>query len=327
MPAIAIVVIGCLLLALVLVDVFRTVMWSSAGAGPITGLVTMVFRRGVVPLARRRPIALSMVGPLALASIPLVWAALLVVGFAFALQIDPDAVVHATTGLPADWSEQLYVAGYSVFTLGNGDFAPATTFGEVAFVLMSATGLLLMTLSVTYLIPVISASVAARSFASSVLSLGDSAAELVVEAWDGERIALDHQIRQWNEQLSMLGQQHLAYPVLHIFTGNDVEAVAPLAVQRVDETLTLLDAVDQRAAPERPARRQLRSSVESYVESFGTPVDDSAPPPDPPDLSLLRAAGIPLRADDDTFAQVSDALAGHRSRVHQVAGHDSPEHD
>lgn len=148
----------------------------------------------------------------------------------------------------------------------------------------------------------------------------------MVQAWDGQRIDLDRQVATWDQQLSSLGHQHLAYPVLHIFTGNDIDAAAPLAVQRVDEVLTLLDAVDQGAAPSRTDRRQLRASVERYVSSYGTPIEPERPAPPPPGLELLRAAGVPLRVDDATFDQMADALAPHRSEVHQIAGHDSPDH-
>lgn len=327
MPATLVAVLGCLLVLLVVVDIFRTVLWSSAGAGPITSAITAIHRRALVPVVRGNRTLLSLLGPLVLGLVVLTWATVLVVGATLILQGDPEAVVHSTTRRPADAWERAYVAGYSVFTLGNGDFQPSGTYGQVSFVVMSGAGLLLMTLSITYLVPVIQASVSARAFASSVLSLGDSAAEIVVQGWNGQRVDLDRQVAAWDQHLSTLGHQHLAYPVLHIFTGNDVDAAAPLAVQRVDEVLTLLDAVTQDAAPSRIDRRQLRASVERYVSSYGAPIDPDRPPPPPPGLGLLRAAGIPLRVDDETFAQMAGALGDHRSRVHQVAGHDTSDDD
>lgn len=314
------VVLGWSLVALVAVDLFRTVLWSGQGGGPVTGLVTMALRRGLQPLARRSRMVLSALGPLALLGIVMAWTGLLLVGFTLTFQMDPDAVVRPSTGLPAGFSERAYAVGYNVFTLGNGDLAPASDLMRLMFVVTSATGLFLMTVSVTYLVPVIGASVGSRSFASSVLSIGGTAPEIVVAAWDGERIALDHQLRQWDDQLSLLGNQHLAYPVLHLFASADPDASAPRAVACVDDLLTLLDAVEPAVAPARPERRQLRSSVQRYIRTYGEPVDEDASPPEAPDLTLLRAAGIPLRATEDDMEQMAAALSEHRTRVHQIAG-------
>lgn len=51
--------------ALVLVDVFRTVLWSGRGAGPLTTVVTAVGRRASSRL-EGRPVARSAVGPAAI---------------------------------------------------------------------------------------------------------------------------------------------------------------------------------------------------------------------------------------------------------------------
>lgn len=315
------VAVGWALIALVVGDVFQTVLWSGAGGGPVTTRVTNVFRQGITRLARSRRKVMSALGPLALVIIVSTWAALLLIGFTLTMQMDPDAVVSSATREPADWCERAYVAGYAVFTLGNGDYVPVSDLMRTMFVLMSAAGLFLMTLSVTYLLPVISASVGARSLASSVLSLGSSAGETIVEAWDGHRVRLDDELRQWDQQLSTLGHQHLAYPVLHLFHSTDPQGSAPAAVVRIDEVLTLLDAVEPTAAPPRPERRQLRSTIERYVSTYGAPVDGAGPTPPAPDLSLLRAAGIPLRVTEQDFSQMLQALDRHRSRVHQVGAH------
>lgn len=230
MPNVVLVILGWTLVALTAVDVFRTVLWSGQGGGPVTGLVTWVIRQGLMPIGKRNRIVLSALGPVALLGIIAAWTGMLLVGFTLTFQMDPDAVVRPSTGDPVSWSERAYAVGYNVFTLGNGDLAPSSDLMRAMFVLTAAAGLFLMTVSVTYLVPVIGASVTARSFASSVLSLGDSPSEIVVEAWDGDRIRLDHQLRQWDEQLSLLGHQHLAYPVLHLFDSADAQASAPRAM-------------------------------------------------------------------------------------------------
>lgn len=311
-------VIGWLLVALVLADLFRTVLWSGEGAGPLTAALTAAARRTLPPLAgRNRPLH-SMIGPLALAAVVAAWAALLLVGFALVLQMDPDAVRSASSDRPADWFERAYFVGYTIFTLGNGDFVPATDLLRAITVLMNALGMLLVTLSVTYLVPVISASVGSRAFASSTAALGETAEDVVTGAWDGTRVDLDHELRSLAVQLSTLAHQHLAYPVLHLFHSSDRSSSAPLAVAELDDVLTLLDAVAPEAAPARPPRRQLRSSIEDYVKTYGPEIEPGEPAPAPV-LEPLVAAGIPVVHDPGSFAATVDERGEWRGRVQNLA--------
>lgn len=310
------VTLGWLLVLLVVVDAFRTVLWSSQGAGPLTGTITGLGRRLLPRIPGDR--ARSAVGPLAIVAIVAVWSLLLLVGFTLVFEGDPDAIRTASTDRPVGWSQRAYFVGYSLFTLGNGDLAPVTDAGRLATVAISATGLFLITLSVTYVLPVISASVASRSFASGVQSLGDTPQDVVLGAWDGERVRLDHQLCDLATQLSLLAEQQLAYPVLHLFHSPEPSASAPLAVARVDDVLTLLDGLDGRVAPTKTSRRQLRAAVHAYVQTYGHPVGDSGTPPPLPDTQQLATGGIPL-LDPVAYSRTAAELGAHRADVHHLA--------
>lgn len=311
------VALGWLLVALVVLDAFRTVLWSSQGAGPLTGAVTG-FGRRLLPRLPGGGRVRSAVGPIAVLAIVGLWSLLLLVGFTLVFEGDPDAIRTASSDRPVGWSQRAYYVGYSLFTLGNGDLAPVTDAGRLTTVAISATGLFLITLSVTYVLPVISASVASRSFASGATSLGDTPQDVVLGAWDGERIRLDDQLRDLATQLSLLAEQQLAYPVLHLFNSPEPSASAPLAVARLDDVLTLLDGVDQRVAPTASPRRQLRAAVHAYVQTYGHPVGESGTPPALPATGPLAAGGVPL-SDPAAYARQAAELDGHRADVRQIA--------
>lgn len=310
-------VFGCLLVVLVAVDAFRTVLWSSRGAGPLTALIT----RAILPLTRhigtRSRNLLSGVGPLALLLVVSTWVVLLLVGFVFALQFDHDGIAAATTDRPADIGEQAYYVGYTLFTLGTGEYVPTTDWVRAVSVLINAAGMFLITLSVTYVLPVISASVQSRSFGSSVLSLGSSPEDIITGAWDGHSVNLDHQLRDASTELTQLAHQHLAYPLLHLFHSSQASSSAPLAVAVADEVLTLLDAVDPSVVPPIPGRRQLRSSIELYTETYGRHLDDGDPPAIP-SLDALAGAGIPLVHDEWSFARLVAERGDHRARMQRL---------
>lgn len=306
------VTLGWLLIVLVIVDVFRTVLWSAEGAGPLTGGLTSTARR-VAPHLRGGGGVRSVLGPLTLALIVILWAVLLYVGFVLTLEADPDSIGTSTAKQPVPLGQRVYFVGYALFTLGNGDLAPLTDGSRAITVLISATGLLLITTAVTYLLPVVSASVASRSFASSVRSLGDTPEDVVTGAWDGTRVQLDHQLRELSGALSQLTEQHLAYPVLHLFHSSEPAASAPLAVADLDDVLTLLDGVDPRVAPLATARRQARASIEAYLKTYGHVIEDSEAPP-APDTGPLAAAGIPVLAPA-AYSLAVGARDEHRSRI------------
>ena len=310
------VTLGWLLIVLVIVDVFRTVLWSTEGAGPLTGGLTAIGRRLAPHLPGGARIR-SIVGPTTLALIAILWAALLFVGFVLTLEADPDAIGTSTTKQPVPLGQRVYFVGYTLFTLGNGDLAPLTDGTRAITVLISATGLLLITTAVTYLLPVISASVASRSFASSVRSLGETPEDVVTGAWDGTRIQLDHQLRELSGSLSQLAEQHLAYPVLHLFHSSEPSASAPLAVADLDDVLTLLDGVDQHAAPLATPRRQARAAIEAYLETYGPLIDDGEAPP-APDTGALAAAGIPV-LDPAAYSRAVGGRDEHRRRIRGLA--------
>lgn len=309
--------VGWLLVALTGLDVFRTVVWSSQGAGPVTSVVTALIGRASEVAAGSRLLR-SLAGPVALFTVVAVWAGLLLVGFTLALQVDSESIRATTTGAAADWSERIYYVGYTLFTLGNGDFAPNSSFTQAVTVMTNLTGMFLITLSVTYFLPVISASVGSRSFASSAVALGERPADVIIDGWDGERVDLDDQLRDLAGQLSILGQQHLAYPVLHLFHAPRRGESAPLAVGLLDDVLTLLDAVDPMAASARPSRRQLRSSIVRYVDAHGHDANGSAKAL-PLTLDELRAADIRLQMDDQAFESLLDEMEMPRGEVACVA--------
>ena len=311
-------VVGVAIVVVTVVDALWTVLWSDAGAGPLSGAVTRAVARVERTVVGGHRRLRSAAGPVALVAIAALWGALLLVGLSLVVQAMPDGIRTSDTGRPAGATERIYYVGYTLFTLGNGGFSPHGFGAQLLTVAMTATGMVMITLAVSYLLPVVGASATSRSFASSVLALGDTPEEVVVAAWDGDRIALDHQLRAFSSELSVLAEQHLAYPVLHLFHSSQTASSAPLAVAVLDDVLLLLDAVDPRVAPSQPARRQLRTSIDRYARSFGAARSLGDEPPPPPSVAPLREAGIPVALDDDAVRHLGREHAERRRRVSSV---------
>ncbi len=165
------------------------------------------------------------------------WIVLLLAGW-FLIFNAPAAVVDATTGEPADGWSRLYFTGYTMFTLGIGDYVPGASFWQVAAVVATATGLSQVTLVVTYLLSVTS-SVTQRRMVSA---LGSSPTDILHRAWNGAEFdGLDTALQLLSGDVSELAQRHLAFPVLHYFHSPERQTAVAPNIAVMDELLTILE--------------------------------------------------------------------------------------
>lgn len=117
----------------------------------------------------------SSIGPVVLLVILATWILLLWTGFLLLFSVDVQSVLNAKTDVPADFWERVYFTGFTISTLSVGDFVPSGAGWRVIAALASLNGLFLMTLAISYLIPVMSAVVGKRQLAANSRP-GDDAA-------------------------------------------------------------------------------------------------------------------------------------------------------
>ena len=313
--------LGVLLLGAALVDVLWTTLWPDGGSGPLSGPLTTVLWRSTRRIGRVWDRALSLAGPCVLMLTLGMWIAMLWAGWVFVFAFDPDALIDKT-GADVSWTGRIYFVAYSMFTMGNGDFSPAEGWPQMATAFTTATGMVIVTLSVTYLLSVIPAVAQKRSFAASVTGLGERPEDLVVTAWNGRDFhSLDTPLESLSSQLSLLADKHKAFPVLHYYHAAERTDASAVAVAVLDEALTVLD---HGAAPRgwNPVTfRSTRSSVDRYLSTLRSahlePADEVPPPPD---LSRLRAAGIPTAGDERFAVEVAGIADRRRSLLGIVRG-------
>jgi hypothetical protein len=79
---------------------------------------------------------------------------------------------------------KIFYTGYTLSTLGLGDMEPEGNFWDILTAILSFTGLILISIAITYLIPVVSAEIAKRKI--SVNTIGGSVEEMLLNYWDGK---------------------------------------------------------------------------------------------------------------------------------------------
>jgi len=97
---------------------------------------------------------------------------------------DASAVVSSETRLPADFMERAYFAGFTILTLGMGDYAPVGAPWQLLTVIATVSGLASTTGAITYIIPVVTSATQGSQQASSINALGGQAHRIVSNAYD-----------------------------------------------------------------------------------------------------------------------------------------------
>jgi hypothetical protein len=325
-PEALLAVVGALLVLLVLVDAAITTLAAGQGGGPLTGrvgnLVWRVLRGlGSGPTSR----ALSYAGAGVLLVTVLVWVALHWAGWTLVFLSSEQAVVNGTTREPADLAARVYYAGFTVFTLGLGDYQPGGALWQVLTALATFLGLFVATLSITYLISVVSAAVDRRTLARSISLSGGTGSDIVLLHWTGTELSstLPSLLVSLSDEILQVTQQHLAYPVLHHFHAGTAASSAPRALAALDDALLLLSAgLVPRARPPHDVLVRTRRALEHYATTVAETSGDAGSTPPLPALSRLREAGIPTLGDDE-FATAARDHRARRQRVAQLVAADA----
>lgn len=317
---------GALLLGIVFIDAFVTTLAVSAGAGPLTSRVSGALWRGMLRLHRqdRESSWLTGGGTALLTTTVLMWVLLLWAGWALVFYAS-GAVVDSKTGVEAGAADVIYFAGFTVFTLGTGDYVASAPLWRIVSALASFSGLFLITLAITYLISVVSAVVMRRALAIEIHSLGETASDIVLGGWrsDGFGQLYQQQLINLTPNVAASAEQHLAYPVLNNFHTSTARLSAPRAVASLDDALTVMHAAlaaDFR--PDNSAVEPLRFAIERYqATATGTSWSPSVGAPPLPSVRRLADAGLPL-LDESTFTDAVRANDNRRTMLHRLVASD-----
>lgn len=318
-------VIGGLLVVVTYADALATTVVVREGAGPLTRRVVTLAWRVALRVASRgtgsRGLAVG--GPALLIGTILVWVALLWAGWSLIFLAGDPAVQSSPDEVPAGWVDIVYFAGFSVFTLGVGDYVATSGGWRLATAVASFSGLFLITLAITYLLSVVSAVVAKRALALHVGGLGPTAHDIVALGWVGDRFSsnFEQHLLALATEVAATAEQHLAYPVLHTFHAPEAATSTPLALAELDDALWLLaHGVAGEIRPDAATLAPLRHGIDRYLVTAGTGGSHRPVDPPPLDLEPLRRAGIPTVGDERFRRAVDDERRGAMARLVADAG-------
>lgn len=299
--SVILVILGLILLVIVSSDVVVTTL-TGKGGGFLTNRVSSRLWQSTIELHKYKTNhrLLAWVGLLLLMLMVASWFLLTWVAWSLIFCSFQDAVVNASNQQPASTWGRIYFTGYTITTLGRGDYQPAGTIWHLFTSLAAANGFFLVTLSIAYLFPVVSALTQKKSVSTYIAALGGTADDILIRCWNGKDFGnLYQHLISLTPMIAELGEKHLTYPILYYFHSNERSRSFTLSMAALDEAMTLLQYAvlpDYRpdAAALAPARRAssafLRTLKSAYLKSA-----NYDPPLTP--LKLLREKGIPVVSD------------------------------
>jgi hypothetical protein len=215
---------GTLLMALILADVFLTVLYARAGTGIISDrlarLVWLALRRASSPGNGSH--LLSFCGPLILVALLFTWSILLALGAA--LIVHPQlgtSITSSNQETPTDFVTALYVAGSSLSIVGGSNFGPQSAGAKLLFVLNSVIGTSVISLTITYLMQIYGALRSRNTLCLKIHALcgetGD-AADLLGHLFANNQLSAGYNnLSELAAEVTATKEAHHFYPVLFYF--------------------------------------------------------------------------------------------------------------
>lgn len=167
-------VAGIIILATVALDIAYTTV-SANRSGPITHKIATSLWRCFTLIARfsRRGIGLRFAGPFVMSGLALCWIAMTSIGWLLIFRSDPGGLVMKS-GEAANWLQSYAFIGSALSTVGSSNVQAATAIWDNLAMLAAVNGMIVLTLSVTFVLNVTQTVAAGRSF-SALIGVRDPA--------------------------------------------------------------------------------------------------------------------------------------------------------
>lgn len=292
---------GIAIIVYVMKDLITTTL-SFQGGGHLTNFISENLWRLCLKLAGHdgKKKMLERVGHMLLVLIILTWVMGMWLGAFLLLLSDPASVLNSTTEEITTASEKLYFAGYTLSTVGNGDYKPGSNLWDIVTNLLAFSGLAFITVSITYIMPVLSAVILQVKLSVFLNSLGNSPQQVLLNCWNGENF--DRLLRHDADLADMItehSQNHKAYPIIHFFHNIEQRQSVVLNLAIFDEAINFLKfGVQEEVRPSDAELLTIRGAQDYYLYVLDRHhKNEEQEPYTFPEMKwdALMEAGIPLK--------------------------------
>ena len=319
-------VAGIACLFAVLLDAFQTIILPRRASGRFrltrlfyvaTWSPWVYFTRWMHD-ARKRESCYSYYGPMSLIFLLVLWAGVMVVGFALLFYAlgSPFRDASHTAAFRSD----LYVSGTTIFTLGLGDVTPQSSAARALVILEAGTGLGFLAVVMGYF-PVLYSAFSRREVAIALLDARagspPTAAELMRRhAYEGGDSALSLLLVEWERWSAELLESHISYPLLCYFRSqhNNQSWISALTAVLDTSALLIAGVQGQEARQAQLTFAMARHALVDLAQIFTLPPVMDAPDRLPPEryeelYNLLCQGGVRVCRDGRSIERLREMRA------------------
>lgn len=315
-------IVGITIVLLIVYDIMYTTLGVN-GAGKISSFISSKVWFLLLYLAGKNGESktLKVAGQIIVASIILTWIGGLWLGQILIYNIETGNIINGKTGTVATFLESIYFTGYIISSLGNGEFIPHGSFWQVYTAIVSFTGFTFITMSLTYLVPVLSAVSSKRQIGQYIHQCGTTPLEILKNSGKDNFEELEEHLSKLNTMIMSHSQQHLAYPVLHYFHESNKYFSTILNLAALDEAISLLLYSEKKQDGLNPAKVQFfRKTLTNYLEiirlSYSHGKQGEEPPI--PEFTPEEKRNLPIIIDEEELRKEWGKQSERRSILHKI---------
>ena len=289
--------LGVSLIVMVISD-FAVTVFIPKGAGFITGGITVFVARIFKLLSGntgyKKILEYKLVFIIAIMVVS--WLIMIWIAVTLIYSFDYDSVINSETKIAARFDEKMYFTGYTISTLGLGDFQPNGTVWRLFTSVVSLMGFMVLTISITYIVPVINSIIEKQTLTLQIASLGQTTQEILVKGYNGKNFEdLSEEFTDLSRNIFKHAKNHSAYPVLHHVHNSNKDENTILKLVALDEACTVLYYhIPKEKCIHDNSLGQLRASLTYYLKTVRNIRIPDERPPFPADESLEKALGFEL---------------------------------
>lgn len=288
---------GAIIIIMVISD-FAVTVFIPRGAGFITEGITVfvakVFKIISGNIGNKRILEYKLVFIIAIMIIS--WILLIWIAVALIYSFEYNSVINAETKIPAKFDEKIYFVGYTISTLGLGDYQPNGTVWRLFTSVVSLMGFMVLTISITYIVPVINSIIEKQTLTLQIASLGKTTQEILQNGYNGRNFEdLSNEFSDLSNSIFKHAKNHSAYPVLHHVHNSNKDENTILKLVSLDEACTVLFYhIPQEKCFHDNTLSQLRASLTYYLKTVRNIKLPDEQPPAPANDELQNAFDFDL---------------------------------
>jgi len=167
--AFSLLISGLLILILAAGD-FAITTISANRTGPVTRATAAVLWSAFRRLARAagRDIVQPLAGPVIMCGVAFCWLVLTSLGWLLIFRSVPGSLEMKSSGAPAGWAETFAFVGSSLSTVGAANVRPASALWDNLSMIIAVNGMIVLTLSVTFVLNITQTVASGRGFAALI---------------------------------------------------------------------------------------------------------------------------------------------------------------